>query len=347
MAINRNNFLRWNGNQTPSPFTNVAANDGPFLMPSGDLSVNCDILSNDSATLGINPATVTILSYSATTQLPAEFVIEGSTNYLTVYRPTDPTVSSLTITYQWQDYCGNVSPVATITVNVLTAATAWIGYAPSYVCLLNPVNGQNSGYANFTQQVLVYSPSDTPVSPLTLRPNVVSLGTDYIGPVQDLVSCPSSAGLYAPINIANFVNRAASFPQAFITMTEVVVIYSCNPFTGAAGTFSLTYPVSIGPGQSIQLVIPINWQGPTPSAGTMDVSVSFTVGGPGGAPYGSPIDWLDYLVNTGLVTPYTGYFTTGGGSPVPGAFLAPAGGNFDFGSGMTLNYPAGATLYIA
>lgn len=341
MPINRNNMLRWNGSFTPAMVDNIAVADGPILLPSSDVSVTCPVLFNDSATLGINTESVTILSYSSPCQLPAEF--DTVTNLLTIYRPVDPTVSSLTLTYQWADYCGNVSNTATITVNVLTAATAWVAYESSYYCVLNTVNGQNTGFANWTQQVLTYSPSGTPVTPLTLRPNALSLGiADYIGDVLDPITCPSSAALNSPVNVSNFVNRPTSYPQAFITITQLNVNYGgISPYDGSSGFPNIVYACSIGPGGTQQFLIPGGWAG-----AAIDISVTFTVGGPGGSPWGANYNWLDFFVNTNLITPYQGYFTSAGGSPIPGAFLAPTGATFDFGS-INLNYPAGCTLYIA
>lgn len=306
MALNKNNFIRWTGSFTTFPYTITAVDDGPFLLPSGDDYLFCSPLANDTSTLPLDPYSFVIVGTSTPMSSPP--VWDAVAQTLQVFRPINPAIATASVTYTIADYAGNVSNQADAIVNIPAVATRWDGYGPSYACLLDAF-GQKTGYANYTQLILVNAGTGTPLSPTTIKTNIVS-DPDYIGPVYDPITCVPTTGDICPLNIGNFTTRDT---VNYIVVTQVSL-------TDGSGT--VNYPVTINPGESITLNVPA-------SAYTHIVLTYSVFGSPTSPPMASDYDW---------------FFTTGGTSPILVGVLT-TGGSFDYGA-TTLSFPAGATIYV-
>lgn len=113
-ALNKKNFLRWEGSFTQAPHTNTA-NDSTATGPALAPNILLYPLANDVCTFGINPASFKVTSHDNPNQPP---VWNGETSVLT-YFPPSTTPGIHVINYQWRDMAGNLSNIASITITLL------------------------------------------------------------------------------------------------------------------------------------------------------------------------------------------------------------------------------------
>jgi len=265
MAKNRDNFLRWTGVQTPSPYTITIGSQTLTFYANQD-SITFNPLDVMSASLGLNSYSLVVFQIVDLFLNPVAFVREpywdGVSN-LTIYRPVDITITQLICAFSIRDTAGNLSDGATAEdtfIDMSPILTSWIAYAPSAYCTLDS-SGNNNGYLAWDELVLINTGTGLPLAPLTLKPNVLS-DADYIAPITDYVTCPTIGGTgeYAPLSISNFTqNGSDANPNDTITITQVTLTCSACGVGGAAVTINI--PCSISPGQTQRFNVPagVTW----------------------------------------------------------------------------------------
>lgn len=259
MALNSNNFLRWDGIFIPLAYTLSNTSLPLTTLFANEESCTCTPLSGATSSNGLDFSsfTITLIHNDTTTDpivlaSPPEW--NPDTQVLTCFRPLDLTLTEYFIVFSISDLLGNVLTGCIQTVEVSTVYTTWLVYPSSATCLLDNF-GNNTGYQLFTQLVLANSSTSAYISPLTLKANQPS-DSDYIAPAQNFVSCPApgaGSGIYSVLIISNFSKNSAS-PTRFITITN---IYLQSSNMGPGGTpLAQNFPCNIPPGQSLRLNVP-------------------------------------------------------------------------------------------
>jgi hypothetical protein len=280
MPQNKNNFLRWDGSDTPlSPAWALSSALSVFFYANDD-SIICQPLTGiTNSTTGIDPTSFQIIAIqnivsgspvALTLSTPPSW--DGASN-LTLYRPLTY-ASTMFVVFTVNDLLGNTSPQFQVEVNFSAVYTEWVPYPVSTVCLLDSF-GNNTGYQSWNQLELVNMATGTPISPLTLKDNVQG-DPDYYPPVQNYSLCPppgAGTGNYIPLIISNYSKNPADTSN-FITIYN---IYLSSSNMGPGGTpFVQNIPCSVPPGQSVRFMIP------APSAGYLydgGISISYNVTG--------------------------------------------------------------------
>ncbi len=182
--LNKNSFIRWQGAFNNIPALQQAVDDN-VSMALGSPFIEISVLLNDSATYGINPASLAI-TLQDNMITPATW--DPLTEKLKYYPPAGLVVGAVReIRYEWDDNLGNGSNEASVFIEITDRATGWRGKASTYVC--EEVAGDNTGQANFTTLEKYYLDDNTPAIPADEKPNDVG-DPDYIAPLTDLISCP-------------------------------------------------------------------------------------------------------------------------------------------------------------
>lgn len=280
MSLNRNNFLRWTGTSTKRSYTITPVASTFHLFANKD-SVVTQPLSLCTASLGINLLSFNIYKIlddsGSPVALSQDCEYDGDGN-LTVYRPIDLTVTDFIIFFTFDDNSGNQnSSTAIMEIVVDTVTVSWVVYPVSQVCLLDSF-GNNTGYSNFTQLKLQNNISHTDISPLQLKPNVVS-DPDYIAPVTDYITCPNIAASYAPLFLSNFTQNGADLSTLdTITITNLYLYSATGSITG--GPITLNINCNIPNGVTQRFNVPaIAWD---------SISISYTVQAGGNMVTASP-----------------------------------------------------------
>lgn len=313
MALNDNNFLRFEGGQTPKPWINNSAGYTTTLFSNQDYIDIVDpfTLCLCTATLGIDPYSfliVDIVDYSsgspgATISMSEMSSWDASTLTLRIFRPIDLSLTAFSVEFTFQDYLGNKSEIVYIVVNVDSIVIEWSEYIPSDYCTLDNF-GNNTGYRACSQLVMRNALTHTNIIPLTLKDNESS-SADYISPTFDLITCPSpsTTGLTS-LMISNFSqNNADPNPNDTITITN---IYLQSTILGSPPPISLNIPCNIPPGSTQRFNIPSgNWDG------GLTISYSVKVGGDMVAALGAGFGRFWIRNNNGVITGFpSGSITT-------------------------------------
>lgn len=332
MALNRNNFLRWEGSFTNKTFTIVGGTLDIVHLYSNEDSCTVDPFTGGScsASNGINPYSLTIKVVDISNNPvelshPCEY--NGDTQILTIFRPIDLSILTFYIIFSWSDYMGNESIGGlgvqnVISVVVSAVSVEWVEYPVSDVCLLDGF-GNNTGYRSWSQLKLQNSATHTDISPLTLKDNVPG-DYDYQPPVLDAISCPSPSLPYSPLFISNFSKNGSDLGN-YITITNVLLTSSTLGPSGTPISFNLA--CSIAPGMTQRFNVPSGaW-----TSGGLTLSYSVT----GNMATASPQRYWRYQIG-GVV----GYYPNPPGTP---SAIDNSGiyGNFDItvpvsGSGITV-----------
>ena len=334
MALNRNNYLRWNGTFTKRPYTITPVPKFFDFFANID-SIVIQPMITSSASLGIDYTTYKITSIidqytGLPIQLSQDCAYDGAGN-LTVYRPIIPTLGFV-INGTFEDNSGNLSSILSNLIIVTAIEIAWVVYPVSYVCNIDSF-GNQTGFKSWTQLYLINASTLSPIIPLTFKPNIPT-DPDYIAPVIDLITCPSDyvgSGGYCPLTISNFSQNVTDpSPLNFINITSLFLF---NPTAGIGGT-----PVSINisginitPGQSRTYNIPaaIPWT----------ISIGFNVN-PGGNMVTTSVQRFWKLNVVGVISDYPTPLTPNNVINTPPE--SATGTN----NPLTLSFPLGATIFV-
>jgi hypothetical protein len=332
MPINSNNFLRWYGSFIDPEYSFDVSNGTIDFYANDDfITFNPFTVTAASASLGINPRSFKITGFRngsgdpITMQQP--YFWDAETQLLTIYRPTidPPALDTVAIDFTFEDGAGHLYDSTTsgtiIQIAYSPILTAWVAYAPSVYCALDSF-GDNNGLQGWTQLKLVNASTLTDISPLTLKPNIIS-DPDYIAPVTNLISCPvSTGGVYAPLTIGNFSLNAANGSGNYIVITQVTIACSACGAGGAAVVQN--FPCNIEPGKTQRFNLPaLSWD--------TGITLQYTVNGDM-VTVTYPILWRSQ------VSGVTDNFPTGGPHQVDNSGVY---GNFP----LTVSYPNGLTIF--
>ena len=248
MPLNRNNFLRFFGSFT-RPYPTFGASVGAISFYGSDDSItfNPVTLCSLTASLGVDPNSIAFVSATDTFVQDVEY---DGTNF-TVYRSTHivPTVSFF---FSFCDYAGNLVPFnCIVTITFSSISTSWVPYPISVTCTLDAF-GNNTGYAAWSQLVLVNSESGAEISPLTLKANDPS-DPDYFPPQQNLSLCPVIGYSQAPLTITNNSKNPLDAGK-WIVITQLY-LYKAGYFSGG-GALAMNLSCNIGPGQTRTFQVP-------------------------------------------------------------------------------------------
>jgi hypothetical protein len=218
--LNRDNFLRWQGEFDTTAPSALAVDDAVSMLISAPY-LDISPLANDSATYGIVNASLEILSQDNIVT-PATW--DAVTQKIRYYPPAGVVVGDIReLTYRWTDSIGTVSNTATIEIEILDRPWGWRGLASSYSCVT--AMGDNTGYAEYATLQKYYTDDNTAYVPATTKANTFG-DPDYIAPVLDPVSCPVP-GATDDLEIWNIL------PDAFVdTIIDTVMI---TPSGGGIG----------------------------------------------------------------------------------------------------------------
>lgn len=185
MQLNKNNFLRWDGEFNSAPFTNTAMDDESSMTVINSFD---DIfpLANDISTFGVDPNTLEIT-------LQDNLVNPATWNPVTLairyYPPVGVTPSDKTLKYRWKDLEGNQSNEATIVVHITARTIWWRAHPPSFTCVLDG-GSERTGYSMYTLLQAYYPDNGATVTPLQTRPNDIG-DPFYVAPLLDPIHCPT------------------------------------------------------------------------------------------------------------------------------------------------------------
>lgn len=262
MAGNRNNFLRWEGSETPLTVRlSGVYNLFNFYANQDSITVN-PFLGISTGPTGIDTFSFSITSIidalGASVALSQPCLFDGI-SALTIYRPVSSAVVSFIIEFIYSDVLGNIiqSGVCSVAVNMQSVNVGWVAYPISSVCNLDAF-GQNNGQQSWTQLKLINIATGTDISPLILKDNLIS-DPNYVPSVTNLTTCPPpSGGVYASLVIANFSLNGANNILNFITITNITL--ACTT-CGAGGTsILLNIPCNIPPGKTQSFRVPaLSW----------------------------------------------------------------------------------------
>ena len=186
-ALNKNNFLIWEGEFAPAPVIAQAVEDTVSLVVNAayyDISP----LLNDVSTYDIDPTSL-LITFQSNPGNPATW--DPITKKLRYYPlPFQAAGEFLALKYKWKDVQGNESNEAEITLTFTERPTGWRGRASSRVCLLD--TGVNNGQAMYLELEKYYTDDNSLFLPAEYKDNV-DTDPDYIPEFTDLISCPLPA----------------------------------------------------------------------------------------------------------------------------------------------------------
>lgn len=179
MELNKNNFLRWDGEFIKAPVTNTAVNDVASMFVN-QTEKKILPLVNDISTLGVD------LSSFEITQQPVGVILPSTwnlvTSEVTFYLPPGSSPGTKTIKYKWKDLIGNLSNEGTITITINPRLTGWRVYPPSGGCQI--VSGEKTGFFEYDELEKYYTDNNTTVTPLVTKPNSPG-DPNYSPPFED------------------------------------------------------------------------------------------------------------------------------------------------------------------
>lgn len=183
--LNKNNFIIWFGTLTDTPYS-ITAQNLNVNAESVSKSVNIDPFSGASSTYPINNNTLDITLHDNPNKPP---IYDSVLKQIIYYLPADVQNGQIrTLKYRIYDIAGHPSAEKTITVHIISPATAWRGYVSSLQCRKDG-NNRTTGMAYYSMLEKYYANTGETVNPLQLKINA-SGDPDFIADIADAVKCP-------------------------------------------------------------------------------------------------------------------------------------------------------------